>query len=46
MKKRAMMPRPKKIIDMIVDHPFLFIIRSNGLPKEHDILFISKVECL
>ena len=46
MKKRAMMPRPEKIIDMIVDHPFLFIIRSNGLPKEHDILFISKVECL
>ena len=46
MKAKAMMPRPEKIIDMIVDHPFLFIIRSNGLPKEHDILFISKVECL
>lgn len=46
MKAKSIMPRPEKIIDMIVDHPFLFIIRSNGLPKEHDILFISKVECL
>ena len=31
---------------MNVDHPFLFIIRSNDLPPEHDILFFSKVECL
>lgn len=29
---------------MIVDHPFLFIIRNNNLPLTHDILFISKIE--
>lgn len=43
MRKKAM---PKKEIEMIVDHPFLFIIRSEQLPSGHDILFISKVEAL
>ena len=38
--------KPKKEIEMNVDHPFLFIIRSNQLPLEHDIMFISKVEAL
>ena len=31
---------------MNVNHPFLFIIRADNLPAGHDILFISKVECL
>ena len=31
---------------MIVNHPFLFIIRSDNLPLGHDILFFSKVEAL
>ena len=31
---------------MSVNHPFLFIIRSKNLPKEHDILFFTKVEAL
>ena len=31
---------------MNVNHPFLFIIRSKNLPKEHDILFFTKVEAL
>ena len=31
---------------MNVTHPFLFIIRSNQLPLEHDILFITKIEAL
>ena len=43
MRKKA---KPKKEIKMIVDHPFLFIIRSEQLPSGHDILFISKVEAL
>ena len=29
---------------MNVSHPFLFIIRNNDLPSNHDILFILKVE--
>ena len=37
---------PERIIYMIVNHPFLFIIRSDDLPSGHDILFISKVESL
>ena len=28
---------------MHVNHPFLFIIRSDDLPSGHDILFVSKV---
>jgi len=31
---------------MMVNHPFLFIIRSHNLPLEHDILFFTKVEDL
>ena len=31
---------------MMVNHPFLFIIRSHNLPLEHDILFFTKVEAL
>ena len=31
---------------MDVDHPFLFIIRNEDLPKGHDILFIAKIEDL
>ena len=37
---------PNDNVIMNVDHPFLFIIRSNQLPLNHDILFISKVEAL
>ena len=36
--------RPKKINIMDINHPFLFIIRNKKLPKEHDILFIAKIE--
>ena len=46
MTKKALVVKPKKEIEMNVDHPFLFIIRSNQLPLEHDIMFISKVEAL
>jgi len=35
-------PKP----EMIVDKPFLFVIRSDKLPTDHDILFISKVESI
>lgn len=44
MKKRDMIP--KQNIKMIVDHPFLFVIRTEKLAIKHDILFISKIECL
>ena len=37
---------PKKELVMNVNHPFLFIIRNDGLPAGHDILFISKIETL
>ena len=35
-------PEPTPIMN--VNHPFLFIIRNNDLPANHDILFILKVE--
>ena len=31
---------------MIVNHPFLFIVRSDNLSPGHDILFMTKVESL
>ena len=34
----------EKIYNMIINRPFLFIIRNNKLPKNYDIIFISKVE--
>ena len=34
----------EKIYNMIVNRPFLFIIRNRRLPKNYDIIFISKVE--
>ena len=44
MKKKDMIP--KQNIKMIVAHPFLFVIRTEKLAIKHDILFISKIECL
>ena len=43
MKATMMMIRVNR---MMVNHPFLFIIRSHNLPLEHDILFFTKVEAL
>ena len=45
MRKMGCIPKdqPK---EMIVNHPFLFIIRSKDLPSGHDILFFTKIECL
>ena len=42
MTKRCFIPT----LAMNVDHPFLFIIRADDLPPEHDILFASKIESL
>jgi len=36
--------RKRKISIMDINHPFLFIIRNQDLPSEHDILFIAKIE--
>ena len=46
MRTLSVKPKTEIGIEMNVDHPFLFIIRSNQLPLEHDIMFISKVEAL
>ena len=35
-----------RVNNMNVNHPFLFIIRSENLPSGHDILFFTKVEAL
>ena len=43
---REMCAPPEPVPIMKVDHPFLFIIGTNDLPHENDIIFISKVECL
>ena len=42
--KTSARPTPETIYQMKVNRPFLFIIRSNRLPFENDILFISKIE--
>ena len=34
----------EKSYNMNVNRPFLFILRNNKLPKNHDIIFISKIE--
>ena len=45
MLESAMKPiHDEKIYNMIVNVPFLFIIRNRRLPKNFDIIFISKVE--
>ncbi|OUM70706.1 hypothetical protein PIROE2DRAFT_1262 [Piromyces sp. E2] len=44
MKKR--LPIPVEIVNMVINHPFLFIIRNESLPSGHDIVFASKVETL
>ena len=45
-KKTAKKHPPEIIYQMKVNRPFLFIIRSNRLPFDIDILFISKIEKL
>ena len=42
----AMIPIKEMIYNMIVNRPFLFIIRNKKLPKNYDIIFISKIEQL
>ena len=44
--RKGIMAKPIRVDKMIVDHPFLFIIRSDILPRGNDILFFSKVEAL
>ena len=36
--------KEEKLYNMKINRPFLFIIRNNRLPKNNDIIFISKVE--
>ena len=40
----AFQPEPEKIYYMYVNKPFLFILRNKNLPKNYDIIFISKIE--
>lgn len=40
----SMAPRQEQIYYMNIDRPFLFILRNDKLPKNHDIIFISKIE--
>ena len=40
----AFQPEPEKIYYMYVNRPFLFILRNKNLPKNYDIVFISKIE--
>ena len=43
---KARMKMMIRVNRMMVNHPFVFIIRSHNLPLEHDILFFTKVEAL
>ena len=40
----SMMPKEEQIYEMNVNRPFLFILRNDRLPKNYDIVFISKIE--
>lgn len=44
MKLTSMAPQFEMIYYMIVNRPFLFILRNEEFPKYHDIIFISKIE--
>ena len=46
MRTKCINQKPPEDIIMKVDHPFLFIIRTDNLPQGYDILFISKIESL
>ena len=37
-------PKQEIVYEMKVNRPFLFILRSNKLPVDYDVLFISKIE--
>ena len=38
--------KPKTIIPFIIDRPFLFLIRNRKMPKNYEMLFMSKIELL
>ena len=40
----ATLPTEEKIYSMIVDRPFLFILRDRKLPENYDMMFIAKIE--
>ena len=42
-KTRSIMNRTKR---MVVNRPFIMVIKSNELPKNNDILFMAKIEKL
>ena len=44
LKFTAMAPQFEKIYNMIINRPFLFILKNENLPNNYDILFISKIE--
>ena len=39
-------PVQEKIYQMKVNRPFLFMLRSNKLPSDYDMLFMSKIESI
>ena len=46
MRTKGLHQKPPEDIVMNVDHPFLFIIRTDNIPQGYDILFLSKIESL
>ena len=44
--KTAVRPKKEIIYQMKVNRPFLFLLRSNKLPADYDLLFMSKIEKL
>lgn len=45
-KYTSAMPVQEKIYQMKVNRPFLFMLRSNKLPSDYDMLFMSKIESI
>ena len=45
-KNKAIISKPEITYNMIINRPFLFILRNGNLPKNYDISFISKIETI
>ena len=45
-KNKAIISKPEITYNMIINRPFLFILRNGKLPKNYDISFISKIETI
>ena len=46
MEETAIFDEDSKIYDMKVNRPFLFLLKNNILPEDHNLLFMAKIESI